>query len=161
MLSTRRFFASILPAIPFAGAATRSGLGSSITPATPPPLTGVATYSWKEATAKIVREAAPPALKKYQEAREAMYQANRYRSRLMEFQRCRDRVDYNIESLKSVSRQHKVHMQIKKIDDERKQELSLMDALAESLGLTEFLKKGMTVNDYSEGVATSPGQRAY
>jgi hypothetical protein len=139
---TRRLFSALVPATGAGTMIARSGIGSVPTPLTAPPPS--VAYPFKELGAQMVRTAAPPAFKKYQEAQEALYNANRYRSRLSEFQRYSDRIDYNIESLKSVSRQHKAHMQIKRIDDERKQEQSFMSALAESLGLKEYLEKRNT-----------------
>jgi hypothetical protein len=145
---TRRLFSALIPAAPAGAMVARSGLGSSYPPIAPPPT--VATYPFKELGAQMVRTAAPPAYKKYLEAQEALYKANHYRSRLMEFQRYSDRINYNIESLKSVSRQHKAHMQIKRIDDERKQEQSFMNALAESLGLKEYLEKRNRLDQYGD-----------
>jgi hypothetical protein len=153
MLSTRRFFASILPAIPFAGAATQSGFGS------PPPIPDNPTmtkYAWKEAGAQLIRTAAPPAMKQYMAAQEALNRSHHHKYQIRELTGF-NTINPNIQALKSVSAQHKLHMHIKKQEDERKQEQSFMSALAESLGLKEFLERQNT-----QGVpATGPAPQAY
>lgn len=156
---TRRIFSALIPAAPVAGVVARSGLGSSNF-ITPPTSTSMDVMKSASAGQALLRSAtklvAPPTYQKYLEAQEALQQVRHYRHMLRDYRRSEYQMDADIMALKSVSPQHKIHMQIKRNDDERKQEQSFMKALAESLGLTEFLEKRNTLDN----VASAPEKAA-
>lgn len=149
---TRRLFSALIPAAPVGVAAARSGLGSPIDPT--PPIDMTRTIPGLQAGSlvnRVVREVAPPAYKKYMEAQEAMQMIRNHRYRRNDMLRYgQHQIDPDIMALKSISFQHKIRMQIKKEDDERKQEQSFMEALAESLGLKEYLEKRNKL-EYDDG----------
>jgi hypothetical protein len=151
---TRRLFSALIPAAPAGAMVARSGLGSSYPP--PPPsvmpdsglMPGLRAGNMLN---KVVREVAPPTFKKYQEAQELASQMHHFRYMLrdrMDDRQCT--MDPDIAALKSVPLRHKAHMQLKKEDDERKQEQSFMSALAESLGLKEYLEKRNSLDQYGD-----------
>lgn len=54
-------------------------------------------------------------------------------------------MDLNISALRSVSRQHKCHMNVKKIIEREKEEMTFFESLKDSLGLREWFKNRNTI----------------
>lgn len=101
----------------------------------------------------------PASYNQYEAARELYQKAQHYKYMCKSvLSDGRHGLDLDIQVLKSVSIQHKAAMQIARNDRERKAEKSFFSNLAESLGLTEFLSKGM---ETIGGVSTSAEGRSY
>ena len=107
---TRRIFASLIPAAPVAAAAQRSGLGSTLGDEVRAPTPHPQDVNWINKKAQEI--VYPSNWNQFREAERKLQDVERYRRDYHEFCRYRQ-LDPNIESLKSVSRQHKIHMQIK------------------------------------------------
>lgn len=135
MTLTRRLFASLMPAAPAVASTGLKTLASNMdnTPAPAPMQRGIGSVISKE----IFRAAAPPTQSKYHEAMEVVQRANTYRYRLRDMDHD---PDINIAALRSVSAQHKRHMQLSQRAMRDAAERSFSEQLAESFGLTEYFK---------------------
>lgn len=158
---TRRIFASLIPAAPAAVVAERSGLGSSLFHKTPPPTplpphsTDLADYAWKSAGRAAIEKAIP--LPKnwndFRAAEEAIQKARRYQCHKDDLA-MRGGVDVNIMSLKSVSKQHKLHMHIKQQEEKEKARRTWYEALLDQFGVRDYIMKQRTDNGI-EGAASA------
>jgi hypothetical protein len=83
----------------------------------------------------------PPQLNQYHEAIRAnqAWRDNHYR--MLDYRRNHHQMNPNIMVLKSVTLQHKIHMQMKRDKEVEEAERSFSEALIDSLGLREYFKK--------------------
>lgn len=144
---TRRIFASLIPAAPVAVAAERSGLGLTLFHKTPPPIphplqVDPSNYAWKNAGKAAIEKAIP--LPKnwndFRAAEEAIQKARRYQCHKDDLA-MRGGVDVNIMSLKSVSKQHKLHMHIKQQEEKEKARRTWYEALLDQFGVRDYIMK--------------------
>lgn len=158
---TRRLFAALIPAAPAAVVAERSGLGSVLGEATrpsPPPTphpVDLSNYAWKNAGKAAIEKVIP--LPKnwsdFRAAEEAIQKARQYQYHKDDLAK-RGGVDVNIRSLKSVSKQHKLHMHIKQQEEKEKARRTWYEALLDQFGVRDYIMKQRADNGV-EGVAST------
>lgn len=146
MSMSRRIFAALMPQAALAApvmanefAKNPTTIASTDYPPTPSVLGNIA-----RAGRDLV---APPGYKKYLEIQEAaaaihykLYMRKRYNNNLND-------LDFDIVSLKSVSHQHKISMQVQRDEERRKNERSFTESLIDELGLRNFMRKRSELND--------------
>lgn len=131
-----------------AGVAMGNLTGPAPTPPYPPPAypsPGATKGMLYDAVESQLRQAViPKEMAQYEAAQQAYSAMQHYRyMRKSLLTENRMGVDLDIQVLKSVSPQHKAAMQISRNEREREEEKTFFQSLAESLGLTSFLKKRM------------------
>ena len=135
MSLSRRLFAALMPTA--VAAPVMAGGARPDYPPHPPPMTTGFIGNALQAGRELV---APPAYKQFLAAKEAAsaieharYMRQRYRED--------GRVELDISVLKSVSTQHKVHMQMSRDKQRQIDERSFTESLIDSLGLRDYFKK--------------------
>lgn len=95
----------------------------------------------------IVREALPPQLKQYEAAMEVSRRVSASRYHILRQNDPSARRHPNIAALRSVSAQHKIHMELAADEKFQAEQCTFEQSLRDALGLTEWFKKRELSND--------------
>lgn len=129
----RRLFSGMFAAAPVAAAGAKVMTNHPI-PVDPAKAIG-------ESTAKFIREAMPPQMKAYETAMTTAYKARDLRYQVLRLNDPSARRHPNITALRSVSPQHKIHMEIAAEEKFHEDQLSLTQKLRDAFGLTDWFAK--------------------